>query len=77
MTNEEQATTSPFNAIRHSSDELGEYWSARELGKLLGYGEYRFFKNAIQKAEEACKNSGQNVLDHFVHLHGMVNIGSG
>jgi DNA-damage-inducible protein D len=46
------------------------------LGKLLGYGEYRFFKNAIQKAEEACKNSDQAVSDHFVHLHDMVGIGS-
>jgi DNA-damage-inducible protein D len=76
----DQPTTpriSPFDAI-HRVDEQGkEYWSARELGKLLGYGEYRFFKNAIQKAEEACKQSQQDVSDHFVHTHGMVSIGSG
>jgi len=68
--------TSPFDGIRHENDDGKEFWSARELGKLLGYGEYRFFKNAIQKAEEACKNSSQAVSDHFVHLHGMVDIGS-
>jgi len=68
---------SPFDAIRREDENGNEYWSARELGKLLGYGEYRFFKNAIQKAEEACKNSGQAVSDHFVHTHGMVGIGSG
>ena len=68
--------TSPFDAIRHEDEHGKEFWSARELGKLLGYGEYRFFKNAIQKAEEACKNSGQAVSDHFVHMHGMVGIGS-
>src|SRR5947209_189962 len=68
---------SPFEALRKIDETGQEYWSARELGKLLGYGEYRFFKNAIQKAEEACKNSGQATSDHFVHVHGMVNIGSG
>jgi DNA-damage-inducible protein D len=69
--------TSPFDAIRRVNENGSEYWSARELSKLLGYGEYRFFKNAIQKAEEACANSGQTISDHFVHSHGMVGIGSG
>lgn len=69
--------TSPFEQIRKVSEEGTEYWSARELSKLLGYGEYRFFKNAIQKAEEACKQSGQAVADHFVHTHGMIGLGKG
>lgn len=72
-----QKHLSPFDGIRHTDEQDNEYWSARELGKLLGYGEYRFFKNAIQRAEEACKQSGQAVSDHFVHTHGMVGIGSG
>jgi DNA-damage-inducible protein D len=68
---------SPFDGIRHE-DELGkEYWSARELGKLLGYGEYRKFRNAIEKAEEACQNSGQAVVDHFAHVGGMIEVGKG
>ncbi len=46
-------------------------------GKLLGYGEYRKFKNAIEKAEEACKNSDQAVADHFVHVGGMIEVGKG
>jgi len=68
---------SPFDAIRHTTVDGQEYWSARELGKLLGYTEYRKFKNAIQKAEVACEQSGQAVADHFAHMGGMVNIGSG
>jgi len=76
MSNQQPQHVSPFDAIRREDEQGNEYWSARELGKLLGYGEYRFFKNAIQKAEEACKQSGQAVSDHFVHLHGMVDIGS-
>jgi hypothetical protein len=30
---------SPFDAIRHIDEQLGEYWSARELYKILGYTE--------------------------------------
>lgn len=68
---------SPFDAIRRVDEQGNDYWSARDLSKLLGYGEYRFFKNAIQKAEEACKQSGQAVADHFVHTHGMIGLGKG
>jgi DNA-damage-inducible protein D len=69
--------TSPFDGIRHEDEHGKEFWSARELGKLLGYGEYRKFKNAIEKAEEACKNSDQAVADHFVHVGGMIEVGKG
>jgi DNA-damage-inducible protein D len=69
--------TSPFDGIRHEDEHGREYWSARELGKLLGYGEYRKFKNAIEKAEEACQNSFQAVADHFVHVGGMIEVGKG
>ena len=69
--------TSPFDAIRHTTPDGGEYWSARDLAKLLGYTEYRKFKNALQKGEIACEESGQAVSDHFAHVGGMVPIGSG
>lgn len=50
---------SPFDAIRREDENGNEYWSARDLGKLLGYGEYRFFKNAIQKAEGLVRTAGR------------------
>lgn len=68
---------SPFDAIRHVDDAGNEYWSARDLAKLLGYTEYRKFKNAIEKAEVACEQSDQPVANHFAHMGGMVQIGSG
>jgi DNA-damage-inducible protein D len=68
---------SPFAQIRHETDDGGEYWSARELGQLLGYTEYGKFVNAIRKAELACQMSGQEVSDHFAHVREMVSIGSG
>jgi len=36
-----------------------EFWYARALGKLLGYRDFRNFSNVIDKAKEACMNSGQ------------------
>lgn len=66
-----------FEQIRKSDDNGNEFWSARDLAKVLEYTEYRNFKPVIKKAKEACKQSGQLVENHFVHLHEMVVIGSG
>ena len=63
---------SPFDAIRRVDDNGKEYWSARELSKILGYTEYRKFQKAIQKAEESCRQSGQAVSDHFAPTGEMV-----
>jgi DNA-damage-inducible protein D len=66
-----------FEQIKRVDDAGNEFWSARDLGKVLDYVEYRNFKPVIEKAKEACKNSRQNVADHFVDFHEMVKIGSG
>ena len=68
---------SPFEAIRRDAEDGSEYWSARDLAKILGYTQYNKFIRAIAKAEEACKNSGHAVEDHFTHTSEMVSIGSG
>src|SRR3989338_1784841 len=46
-----------------------EYWLARDLQKLLDYGEWRNFVNVIEKPKISCKNSGQNISDHFVDIN--------
>jgi DNA-damage-inducible protein D len=68
---------SPFEAIRRESEAGTEYWSARDLSKILGYKEWRNFTTAIEKAKEACENSGQATSDHFVEANKMVTLGSG
>ncbi|MFH1564533.1 MAG: DNA damage-inducible protein D [bacterium] len=42
-----------------------EFWYARELQGLLGYGRWENFENAIKKAKIACETAKQNVSDHF------------
>ena len=60
----------PFEAIRHT-DELGEYWLARELMLTLGYsgkGNWQNFERIIREAQEACKSQGYNVDEVFSYL---------
>jgi DNA-damage-inducible protein D len=63
--------------LKHINAEGQEFWSARQLSKVLGYLEYRNFVPVIKKAKKACTNSGQLVEKHFVDIHEMVDIGSG
>lgn len=51
------------------SEEGVEFWFARDLQKLLEYDEWRNFVNVIEKAKLACKNSRQNIADHFVDVN--------
>ena len=66
-----------FEQIKRLDENNNEFWTARDLSKVLEYSEYRHFKPVIDKAKEACKNSGLKVADHFEDILGMVSIGSG
>ena len=65
-----------FEEYAYEQDGI-EYWLARELQSLRGYAEWRNFINAIDKAKESCKTTGELVTDHFVDVNKMVKIGSG
>lgn len=67
----------PFEKIRKTTEDGFDYWITRELAFVLGYAEYRNFEPVLQKAQQACFNSGQGVEDHFVEFNEMVEIGSG
>lgn len=66
-----------FESIKHLDEEDNEFWLARQLSKVLEYSEYRHFQPVIERAKEACKNSGQPVANHFEDILEMVGIGSG
>lgn len=66
----------PFEEIKLINANGAEQWSARQLGKLLGYSEYRHFISVLTRAKEACENSGHTIDDHFEEILDMVKIGS-
>ena len=52
-----------FEEIKHIDEEGNEYWNARELQELLGYKEWRWFSNVIEKAQVACIESN-NIINN-------------
>jgi DNA-damage-inducible protein D len=54
-----------------------ECWSARELQDILGYSQWRNFKNVIDKAQKSCEKAGEEAKNHFAEFSKMVEIGSG
>ena len=66
-----------FEQAARTTEGGDEFWTARDLSKLLGYGEYRFFLPIIEKAKAACATMGLSPDDHFVDVHDMIPIGKG
>src|SRR5437899_11344101 len=66
-----------FERIKRVNERGGEFWSARELARVLEYSDFRNFITVISKARQACVNSDRPVSDHFVDITEMVGIGSG
>lgn len=67
---------SPFEQIKKHDNTGAEYWSARDLSKILEYREYKNFIPTIERAITACKEIGIPSEDHFVEMNEMVDIGS-
>lgn len=64
-----------FEQIRQTDQNGNEFWSARDLSKALEYSEYRHFIPVIERAKEACLNSGLQVPDHFEDILEMISLG--
>ena len=52
-------------------------WSARDLSTLLGYSKWERFRNAIDKAKDACRNAGEIVAYHFPGAGKMIHLAKG
>lgn len=66
-----------FEGIRQVDCDGNEYWLARQLAKVLDYSQYRHFLPVVERAMDACRNSGQTISDHVEGVLTMVEIGSG
>jgi DNA-damage-inducible protein D len=65
-----------FEEYAYEQDGV-DYWLARELQELLGYADWRNFLNAVDKAKESCKTTGEPLSDHFVDVNKMIELGKG
>ena len=74
IANQHHAT---FESIRHTDEAGQEFWLARQLAEVLDYSQYRHFLPVVERAKEACLNSGQPVGNHIEDVLTMVEIGSG
>jgi DNA-damage-inducible protein D len=66
-----------FEQLKKMDENNHEYWTARDLSKVLEYSEYRHFKPVIDRAKEACKNSGYDISHHFEDILDMIELGKG
>ena len=66
-----------FESIKQYDENGNEYWTSRDLARVLEYTDYRNFLNVVDKAKTACTNSNQLVPDHFVDFNDMIPIGKG
>ena len=64
--------TTLFESIKELDENGNEYWGARKLSKVLEYSEFRHFLPVIERAKEACTNSGYSVSDHFEECLGEI-----
>lgn len=54
-----------FEKASHRNNEGSDYWFARDLQGLLGYGSWGAFRNLLARAAEDCRKSDQPIENHF------------
>jgi DNA-damage-inducible protein D len=66
-----------FESLKKLNEHGVEYWSARDLQPYLGYSQWRYFENAIQRAIESCRQSGNDPAHHFADARKQIQFGKG
>ena len=66
-----------FEDLKKVNQHGMEYWSARDLQSSLGYSKWQSFENAIRKARESCKQSGNDPTHHFTGASKPIHGGKG
>lgn len=54
-----------FDRIRRLDEGGREFWSARELSEVLGYGAWRNFSPSLERAAKSAEVQGHDVPRHF------------
>ena len=57
---------SPFDTIKKTDDQGGEYWSARDLAPLMGYPRYDNFQTPLRRAMKSAEVQGIGVEENFL-----------
>lgn len=71
LSNTNQTVFEQYKAVDKNGNE---FWGARKLSRILEYSEFRHFLPVIERAKEACKNSGQEIADHFEDILDMIEL---
>ncbi len=67
-----------YDLIIHNVEDVDiEFWYARKLMPLLGYGRWENFDKAVHCAMESCETSCVEVSDHFREVTKMITAGKG
>lgn len=66
-----------FESIKNVTEQGDEYWSARDLYRLLEYAEWRAFDELVQRAANSLREAGGDPSRHFVPGHKMSKLGNG
>lgn len=65
-----------FEKIKKIREDGAEYWSARELSRVLQYKKWENFAKVIDRAKLACQNSGRDIEDDFPEVRKIIEAGA-
>ena len=65
-----------FEDIKHIDEFGNEYWSAKELMKVLNYRKWQRFAETIKRAMNACQNSNNETNEHFTRAGKVLKVGN-
>lgn len=63
-----------FEQIKKRAENGKEYWSARDLSTVLGYGTWQKFNRVLNKALQVAQNRGMDMGEHFNQVVEMVKL---
>ncbi|MFA5178047.1 MAG: DNA damage-inducible protein D [Candidatus Paceibacterota bacterium] len=61
--------------LKQEKDDI-EFWFARDLQNIFKYVDWRNFLKVIEKAEESCKNSKEEIGNHFIEIKKEIRLGN-